>query len=151
MKQTMIVTTRSTEQTEQLGAQIAARTAPGTVLALDGDLGAGKTAFSRGFVHAMGYAGRVTSPTFALVNEYPTPQGLICHFDLYRIESEDALYEIGWQDYLDGRRILLVEWGRRVPDAMPAHTVWLTLAYTPREDERRITIEGMTPFEIAFT
>ena len=87
-------------ETEALGETLARRLGPGDVVAYRGDLGAGKTAFTRGLARGLGCTGRVTSPTFTVVNEYEGRLPLF-HFDLYRLEGEDALYDIGWEDYLD--------------------------------------------------
>ena len=130
----------SPEQTEQIGAQVARQVEAGTVIALEGDLGAGKTAFARGFIRALGYEGRVTSPTFTIVNEYP--ECGVCHFDMYRILDEDALYDIGWDDYLDGERILLIEWSENIRYALPEHYVTVTIRHEGG-DCRSISIEGV--------
>ena len=87
-------------ETEALGETLARRLGPGDVVAYRGDLGAGKTAFTRGLARGLGCTGRVTSPTFTVVNEYEGRLPLF-HFDLYRLEGEDALYDVGWEDYLD--------------------------------------------------
>ena len=130
----------SPEQTEQIGAQVARQVEAGTVIALEGDLGAGKTAFARGFIRALGYEGRVTSPTFTIVNEYP--ECGVCHFDMYRILDEDALYDIGWDDYLDGERILLIEWSENIRYALPEHYVTVTIRHEGG-DCRSISVEGV--------
>lgn len=130
----------SPEQTEEIGAQVARQVEAGTVIALEGDLGAGKTAFARGFLRALGYEGRVTSPTFTIVNEYP--ECGVCHFDMYRILDEDALYDIGWDDYLDGERILLIEWSENIRYALPEHYVTVTIRHEGG-DCRSISIEGV--------
>ena len=130
----------SPEQTEQIGAQVARQVEAGTVIALEGDLGAGKTAFARGFIRALGYEGRVTSPTFTIVNEYP--ECGVCHFDMYRILDEDALYDIGWDDYLDGERILLIEWSENIRYPLPDHYVTVTIRHEGG-DCRSISIEGV--------
>ena len=102
--------THSPEETEALGAEYAKSLKAGDVVAFSGDLGAGKTAFTRGVLHGLGYRGRVTSPTFAIANEYETPTVKVAHFDLYRILDSEALFEIGFDEYLDGSRIVLIEW-----------------------------------------
>ena len=130
----------SPEQTEEIGAQVARQVEAGTVIALEGDLGAGKTAFARGFIRALGYEGRVTSPTFTIVIEYP--ECGVCHFDMYRILDEDALYDIGWDDYLDGERILLIEWSENIRYALPEHYVTVTIRHEGG-DCRSISIEGV--------
>ena len=129
-------------ETEALGASLAARLRPGDVVAYLGDLGAGKTAFTRGLARGLGYTGRVTSPTFTIVNEYEGPMPLF-HFDLYRLGGEEDLFDIGWEDYLHRGGICAVEWSERVSAALPSGTVTVTIARCPEnEDWRRITIEG---------
>ncbi len=132
----------SVEETEQLGAQLALTLVPGTVLAYTGSLGMGKTAFTRGLARGLGFTGRVTSPTFTLVNEYEGRIPLF-HFDLYRITSSDELFDLGWDDYLDRGGICAVEWSERIADALPPETLFVDLARHPEnEDWRVITVTG---------
>ena len=132
----------SVAETEALGAQLAQGLSPGTVLAYQGDLGLGKTAFTRGLARGLGITARVTSPTFTLVNEYEGRIPLF-HFDLYRLDSSDALFDIGWEDYLDRGGICAVEWSERAADALPEDTVWVKIARCPNHDDWRIiTMEG---------
>ena len=133
------------EDTEKLGEQLALRLQPGTVLAYRGDLGAGKTAFTRGLGRGLGYHGRVTSPTFTIVNEYEGGRLPLFHFDMYRLEDEDALFDIGWEDYLDRGGVCAVEWSEQVAEAMPQDTVYVTIARCPEADSwRTITIKGVS-------
>lgn len=118
-----ILNSYSAEQTEQIGASVAElllsdRSLPRFV-ALYGDLGVGKTAFTRGFTHFAIPAAKVKSPTFALVNEYIGDKVKICHFDMYRIEGEDDLYSIGFYDYLDGKNLCITEWSENIEDFLP--------------------------------
>lgn len=118
-----ILNSYSAEQTEQIGASVAElllsdRSLPRFV-ALYGDLGVGKTAFTRGFTHFAIPAAKVKSPTFALVNEYIGDKVKICHFDMYRIEGEDDLYSIGFYDYLDGKNLCITEWSENIEDCLP--------------------------------
>lgn len=131
--------THSPEQTEALGAEYAASLQPGDVVAFSGDLGAGKTAFTRGVLRGLGYAGRVTSPTFAIAKEYDTPAGRVAHFDLYRILDDEALFEIGFDEYFDGACIVLIEWSEHAAGLLPAHHKTVCIAYGSEPDERRIT------------
>ena len=135
----------SPEETEAIGAQLATHAVPGLVVAFTGDLGAGKTAFCRGFLRQLGYHGRVTSPTFAIVNEYETDEFRICHFDMYRILDEDMLYDIGWDDYLDGETILLIEWSENVSNALPDDCLTVEILRGDTETSRTITIHGGNP------
>ncbi len=129
-------------ETEQIGADLAKRLSPNTVLAYRGGLGMGKTAFTRGLARGLGCSGRVTSPTFTIVNEYEGPVPLF-HFDMYRLEDSDALFDIGWEDYLARGGVCAVEWSERVEDALPEDTVWVTITRHPDCDHwRTITITG---------
>ena len=118
----MTVFTKSEAETEAAGENIAGRLLPGDVVAMYGDLGAGKTAFVRGLARGLGYSGRVSSPTFTIVNEY---EGTIpvFHFDMYRLKSSDELFEIGWEDYLDRNGVCAVEWSENAEDAFPRDVI----------------------------
>ena len=131
-------------ETEALAARLAQTLAPGTVLAYVGGLGMGKTAFTRGLAKGLGYKGRVTSPTFNIVNEYEGGRLPLFHFDMYRLADADALFDIGWEDYLDRDGVCAVEWSERVTEALPSDTLWVTISRCPNEDSwRTITIEGV--------
>ena len=133
----------STEETEALGEALAARLRPGDVVAYRGGLGVGKTAFTRGLARGLGCAGRVSSPTFTLVNEHEGRLPLF-HFDLYRLGGEDELFDIGWEDYLDRGGVCAVEWSEQAPDALPEGTIRVALERCEdREDWRRIIVEGL--------
>ena len=137
--------THSPEETEAIGEKLAKNLAPGTVLAYRGDLGAGKTAFTRGLARGLGCRGRVTSPTFTIVNEYDGPTPLF-HFDMYRLADADALFDIGWEDYLDRGGVCAVEWSENVREALPPDAVTVTIARCPENDSwRSITIERGEP------
>lgn len=138
----MVIQTHNVADTERAGGMLAKKLSPGALVAFTGDLGAGKTAFCRGFLHALGYAGRVTSPTFAIVNEYDTELCRVCHFDMYRILDEDALYDIGWDDYFDGDTILLVEWSENIAGALPEPHITVDIRRGLEENDRIITIDG---------
>lgn len=137
--------THSPEETEQCGAQYAGTLRPGDVVAFSGDLGAGKTAFSRGILRGLGYQDRVTSPTFAIANEYDTPAGPVVHFDLYRILDSEALFEIGFDEYLDGKRIVLIEWSEHARDALPERCKTVHIAYGEKPDDRVVITGEGTP------
>lgn len=131
----------SPEETEHIGEMLGRRLLPGTVVAYRGGLGMGKTAFTRGLARGLGCAGRVTSPTFTIVNEYDGATPLF-HFDMYRLGSSDELFDIGWEDYLTRGGVCAVEWSERVDDAMPADTLWVDIARGTDESDRIITITG---------
>lgn len=134
----------SPAETEALGEALAARLTAGTVVAFTGDLGAGKTAFTRGLARGLGVPDRVTSPTFTIVNEYLGGRLPLFHFDMYRLPDSDALFDIGWEDYLDRGGVCAVEWSEQVADALPEDTVTVSLARHPdQESWRIITIKGV--------
>ena len=132
--------TNSPAETEAIGAALAKVLTPGTVLAYRGDLGAGKTAFTRGLARGLGYNEPVTSPTYTIVNEYLGGRLPLFHFDMYRLSSSDDLWDIGWEDYLDRGGICAVEWSENVEDALEG-AIRVTIEKTG-EESRRITIEG---------
>ena len=134
---------RSVSDTEAFGERLAPRLRPGCVLAFTGSLGMGKTAFTRGLARGLGCRGRVTSPTFTIVNEYDGALPLF-HFDLYRLASPDELYGIGWDDYLARGGVCAVEWSERAADALPPDAVTVDIARGETDDERVITV---TPWE----
>ena len=136
----MQYTTNSPEETEKIGAALAKILQPGMVLAYRGDLGAGKTAFTRGLARGLGYLEPVTSPTYTIVNEYLGGRLPLFHFDMYRLGSADDLWDIGWEDYLDRGGICAVEWSENVEEAMEG-AISVTIEKLG-EDARRITIEG---------
>lgn len=132
--------THSPEETEKIGEALAKSLQPGTVLAYRGDLGAGKTAFTRGLARGLGCKETVTSPTYTIVNEYLGGRLPLFHFDMYRLASSDDLWDIGWEDYLDRQGVCAVEWSENVPEAMAGA---LTVSIEKLGDTtRRITVDG---------
>lgn len=131
----------SPEETEDLGETLGKQLKPGSIVAYRGGLGMGKTAFTRGLARGLGCTGRVTSPTFTIVNEYRGTIPLF-HFDMYRLDSSDALYDIGWEDYLTRGGVCAVEWSENIADALPAHVITVTLSRGAVETDRIITVEG---------
>ena len=134
----------SVEQTEALGARLAGALGPGAVVAFTGDLGAGKTAFIRGLARGLGVPGRVTSPTFTIVDEHEGGRLPLFHFDLYRLGGADELYDIGWEDYLARGGVCAVEWSERMEDALEPGAVRVDICRGDHEGQRRITIEGVS-------
>ena len=132
--------TNSPAQTEAVGAALARILLPGTVIAYRGDLGAGKTAFTRGLARGLGVNDPVTSPTYTIVNEYLGGRMPLFHFDMYRLHSADDLWDIGWEDYLERGGVCAVEWSENVAEAME-NPITVTIEKTG-EESRRITIEG---------
>ena len=131
----------SPEDTEHIGEELGRTLSPGSVVAYIGGLGMGKTAFTRGLARGLGCTGRVTSPTFTIVNEYSGTVPLF-HFDMYRLDSSDDLFDIGWEDYLTRGGVCAVEWSERVTDALPEDTLWVDITRGSGENDRIITITG---------
>ena len=133
--------THSERETEALGEKLAQALRPGTLIAFTGDLGAGKTAFTRGLARGLGVADRVTSPTFTIVNEYEGGRLPLFHFDMYRLESADELFDIGWEDYLHRGGVCAVEWSENVSDALGG-ALSIDIRRGDGDCDRIITIEG---------
>ena len=136
----MIFTTNSPVETESVGAALGKILPAGTVIAYRGDLGVGKTAFTRGLARGLGFLDMVTSPTYTIVNEYLGGRLPLFHFDMYRLASSDDLWDIGWEDYLERGGICAVEWSENVEDALE-NAISVTIEKLG-EESRRITIEG---------
>ena len=130
----------SQEETEALAFRLAQKLPAGCVIAYEGDLGAGKTAFTRGLARGLGIREPVTSPTYTIVNEYLSGRLPLFHFDMYRLHSADDLFDIGWEDYLERGGVCAVEWSENVAEAMEG-AIAVRIEKTG-EDSRRITIEG---------
>ena len=133
--------TKNELETEALGQRLAESIEGGAVIAMYGDLGAGKTAFVRGMARGMGLDCRVSSPTFTIVNEYLGERELI-HFDMYRLSSGDELFDIGWEDYIARGAVCAVEWSENVEDAFYGDEIKLRIEKLS-DTERKITIEGV--------
>ena len=134
----MTIYTKNEAETEQAGAELARTLPDGAVVALYGDLGAGKTAFVRGMARGMGISARVSSPTFTIVNEYLGARELD-HFDMYRLASSDELFDIGWEDYLRRGGVCAVEWSENVADAFEGDEITVRIEKLG-DEERKITI-----------
>jgi len=130
------ITTHSPEETFQAGYAEAARVRPGDVLALVGDLGAGKTQWVKGLAAGLGSEASVTSPTFTLIHEYGGGRLPLCHIDCYRLEKPEELLAAGLDDYLDGRSVLVIEWADKFPALMPAGARWVRFSIGKGEGER---------------
>ena len=131
----------STQETEDFAAQIAAKLRPGDLIACRGGMGVGKTAFARGLARGLGLRDEVSSPTFALVQEYTHGNIPLYHFDMYRVSSFDELYSTGFFDYLDQQGILLIEWSENIEHALPENAILLTIRRVD-DDIRELTLEG---------
>lgn len=131
--------TKSETETEAVGEALAGTLTPGTVIAFTGDLGAGKTAFTRGLARGLGISERVTSPTFTIVNEYQGGRLPLFHFDMYRLESAEELFDIGWEDYLRRGGVCAVEWSEKVSEALD-RCIRIDIRRGEGDNDRLITV-----------
>lgn len=132
----------SVAETEALGAELAARLRPGDVVAYTGDLGAGKTAFTRGIARGLGILERVTSPTFTIVNEYEGGRLPLFHFDMYRLGDPEELFDIGWEDYLARGGVCAVEWSENVAGALEDAPIRVDIRRGAHDGQRVISIRN---------
>ena len=132
----------SAEETERLGERVASKLSGTEVIALFGGLGMGKTAFTRGLARGMGADDIVSSPTFALVNEY-RGRVPVYHFDMYRVASWDDLYSTGVFDYLENG-VLVIEWSENIEGALPENALRITISRGESDNQRIFDIEGVT-------
>lgn len=141
-KEMIIYETQSEKETFEIGHQLAENSKPGDIYCLLGDLGVGKTVFSKGFAIGLGITEPITSPTFTIVQVYEAEKPLY-HFDMYRIEDEDELEMIGYEDYFYGKGVCLVEWANNVEDVIPENAKWITIEKDLEKgfDYRKITIK----------
>ena len=135
-------TSSGVNDTEAFAEALAKKLSSGTVVAFFGGLGAGKTSFTRGLARGMGITSDVSSPTFAIVNDYGGTPPLV-HFDMYKVETWDDLYSSGFFDYLDMGAVLAVEWSENIEAALPEGTVRVSIEKSENENERIITVEGL--------
>ena len=133
-------TSRSVEETVAAGRTYGRNAAKGDVFALTGDLGAGKTQFVKGFVAGLGSSAEVTSPTFVLVHEYGDGRLPAYHFDFYRLDDSEAVLRLGFDDYVFGDGVSLIEWADRYPDLIPKEATWLS--FELEDDNVRVIREG---------
>lgn len=132
----------SVEETWGIARKFAEGLKPGDVICLEGDLGAGKTTFTQGLAAALGVSGRVTSPTFCIVQEHSGEGKLLVHMDLYRLHGEEDVEAIGWEDYLARGAIMVVEWPERAGSLIPNNAYHITFRYSEGEENRTISIKG---------
>ncbi len=139
----MVYESFSAEDTKKLGEQLASKAKEGSVFCLSGDLGVGKTVFTKGFAEALGVDDYITSPTFTIVNEYEGKFSFY-HFDVYRITDPDELFDIGFEEYVYGNGVCLIEWAEIVKEDIPEKAVWITIEKDLEKglDYRKITVEG---------
>jgi len=132
---------KSVEETWHIAEQFAAELAPGDVVCLEGDLGAGKTTFTQGVGKALGVKRAVTSPTFCLVAEHPSPRFLLVHMDLYRLRSPEDVLAIGWEDYLARGAVVFVEWADRAGELIPQSAKHVRFSFGEGEEERLVCFD----------
>ena len=137
----MVIITKSEAETICEGVKLGRSLVPGAVIALFGELGAGKTAFTRGLASGMGISANISSPTFTIVNEYPGRIPLF-HFDMFRLNGESELFDVGWDDYLERNGVCAVEWSEKVPGAFPPETIFVRLDIMGDETRRLEITEG---------
>ena len=135
---------KSPEETENIAFDFSKTLKGGEIITLDGDLGAGKTAFVRGLARGLNITDTVSSPTFTIVNEYRHGNLPLYHFDVYRIGSSDELYDIGWEDYINGNAVVVMEWASIVSDIFEEEPIKIVIEKNPLlgEDYREINIKG---------
>lgn len=138
------IKTSSPEETLAIGRELAKLTSPGDVICLAGDLGAGKTLLVQGMAQALGVQDKVVSPTFTIMNVYSGPI-TIYHFDLYRLEQAAELRDIGFDEYLGGDGVAIIEWPDKFPDDLPKEKLWIKITAGPGSDDRLLTIECQGP------
>lgn len=142
-----IYKTESAAETEKIGFLLGESISQPQVVAMFGELGAGKTAFTRGFAKGMGIDCDVSSPTFALVNEYRGKDITLYHFDMYRISGWDDLYSTGYFDYLDEGAVLIIEWSENIEAVLPENCIRVEITKTENPNERNIEIIGAEALE----
>lgn len=138
----MLTVTNCPEETRALGERLAEQLQAGDVVVLEGELGAGKSELARGIAGGIGVTETVTSPSFTILNVYESGRCPLYHFDWYRLESAEELYELGMDEYLGGDGIAIVEWAERCPEAVPDDAIRISLDVTG-EQTRRIRIFGL--------
>lgn len=126
----MKIYSESEEQTELFAQKIAGKLMPGAILILNGEMGSGKSVFARGIIHGLGYSGTVTSPTFTLMNAYEGGLLPVYHFDLYRLNTPEQLYDIGYDEFLYGSGISLIEWAQRMENLYPEQHIAISIEKT---------------------
>lgn len=146
MRKSIEIITASPEETIMLGEKIGARLKGGDCIAYKGGLGAGKTTVTRGISIGMGLGDKVTSPTFALVNEYRGSKLSLCHFDMYRITSPDDLETTGFYDYMDDNTVIAVEWSENIEEELPENSIIIEIRRTG-ENTRKFIITGDERFD----
>lgn len=139
----MIKEVYSEKETRDFAYKIAQEVQPGQVYCLDGDLGVGKTVFTKGFALGLGIEDDITSPTFTIVNEYHSGRMPFYHFDVYRIGDEDEMFDIGFDEYIDGNGVCLIEWAELIKSIIPKNAIYIKISKDLSKglDYRKIEVE----------
>lgn len=140
----MIYKSFSAEETKKIGKELGQDAKKGQIYCLIGDLGVGKTVFTKGFAEGLGIHEHITSPTFTIVNEYDTDKLRFNHFDVYRIDDPDEMYEIGYEEYFYNDGVCLIEWANLIEEIIPEEAIWINIEKDLDKglDYRKITIAG---------
>ncbi len=128
------------QEVEEYGIRLGQTVCPGTIIALTGDLGAGKTTLTKAIAKGLGITETITSPTFTIVKEYQSGRLPLFHFDVYRIGDIDEMYELGYEEYFFGNGVCVVEWADLIEDLIPEEAMWISIAYGEDEGERIYTV-----------
>lgn len=136
-KEILKIKTQSEKETFELGHRISQELKAGDTISLEGDLGTGKTALTKGIAAGLGISRPITSPTFTLVNSY-AGRCILNHFDVYRVEDSDELLEIGWEEYFTDDAVCIIEWGDRISDILPENTIHIRLERDVEDADSRI-------------
>lgn len=140
MEKQMELWTDSVEETMEIGRKLGELVESGTTICLTGDLGTGKTHFTKGFAKGLGITENITSPTFTLINEYADGRLPFYHFDVYRVHDTEEILDIGYEEYVYGKGVTLIEWADLIEAILPDAFIHVKIEKTDREDQRKITI-----------
>ncbi|QIB70408.1 tRNA (adenosine(37)-N6)-threonylcarbamoyltransferase complex ATPase subunit type 1 TsaE [Aminipila butyrica] len=138
---------KNEQETKEFGLKLADRLRPGSLVALIGDLGTGKTALTKYIAQGLGIQEAITSPTFTIVQEYHQGRLPLYHFDVYRVSDPDELFEIGYEEYFFGQGVSVVEWADLILELLPEEAIVIRIAYGSQEGERIYDIEGLEAAE----
>lgn len=139
---TKIMKTNSVEETMEIGRKIGRKVTRGVTICLTGDLGTGKTHFAKGFAEGLGIEGNITSPTFTIVNEYHEGRMPFYHFDVYRVHDTDEILQVGFEEYVYGQGVTLIEWADMIEPILPDEFIHVKIEKTQNDNERKITLKS---------
>lgn len=133
---------KSPEETIKIAMQLSKYILPGSIICLSGDLGTGKTAFTQGLGKGLGITDHITSPSYTIINEYYTASMPLYHFDVYRLESPDEIFELGCDEYFFGEGVTIIEWAEKIKEVLPKEKLWITIKYGKKPNERVISMNA---------